>query len=155
MSNTVLQDRKSGPDWPLGFVDVATPGTPVRLTVNVDPSNVNAPETGQSNQYGAVVTGDEYTPRFQQLMVQAMKPAGGVSHGMVPTTGNVYLLRYASAGAGSGNRDDPGVMVKILLPGETFFLASAPLVKDVWSPYRYALDVDNANDGALVTGLMF
>jgi hypothetical protein len=35
------------------------------------------------------------------------------------------------------------------------FLASAPSVKDVFSPYRYLIDADSNNDAALVTGLAF
>jgi hypothetical protein len=73
---------------------------------------------------------------------------------MQTNTGNVYIVRYGDKGAGSGNRDDPGVMVAVLLPGQTLFLASAPANRNVYSPYRYYIDADNANDGALVTGIV-
>lgn len=146
MANTVLTD-KYGPDFPLGHVKVTTPGTPVSIMVNVDSSNNNAPQTPTGTDV------DEYTRTFQQIMFQGIKP--GASHGMQNNSGNVYIVRTNAAGAGSGNRDDPGVMVKVLAPGETFFLASSAWVNDVFGPYRYSLDADSANDGALVTGLSF
>lgn len=145
MPNTVLKDRQ-GPDWPLGFTAVAVPGTPVRVTLLVDPNSVDAPESATSGTSG------EYTSRFQQIMFQGFKP--GAAHGMQNNTGLVYIIRYNNAGAGSGNRDDPGVMVAVLPSGQTLFLASAPSNNNVWSPYRYALDADNAGDGALVTGIV-
>jgi hypothetical protein len=144
MPNSVLIDPH-GPDWPLGFIKVVTPGTPVRITLNVDPQAVNAPETATQS------TAAEYTVRFQQLMFQGYNPA---SHGMQNNSGLVYIIRYLSGGAGSGNRDDTGVIVAVLSPGQTLFLASAPHNRDVWSPYRYALDADNGNDGALITGIV-
>jgi hypothetical protein len=83
-------------------------------------------------------------------MFQAFKP--GASHGTQVNTGNVYIVRKGVQGA--GNRDDTGSIVKTLSPGETFFLASAALNRNVYSPYRYSLDADNANDGAFVTLIM-
>lgn len=130
-----------GPDWPLGFIAVVAPGTPVRFTFLIDPTNLDAPET--QNLTGVKA---EYTARFQQIMIQGFKPG---AHGMQPNAGFVYIVRAG------GNRDDPGSIVKVLFPGETFFLASAPLVKDVFSPYRYYVDADNAGDGALIVGLIF
>lgn len=146
MANTVLQDRQ-GPDWPLGFVKVAAAGTPVDIMANVDSSNNNAPQTPTGTNVA------EYTQRFQQILFQGVKP--GASHGMQNNSGNVYILRTNAAGAGSGNRDDTGVMVAVLAPGQTLFLASSPQVNDVFGPYRYSIDADNNNDGALVTGLIF
>lgn len=141
MPVTVVQDVH-GPDWPLGFIAVVTPGIPVQLTSLVDPTNLNDP--GSSNRTGLT---REYTSRCQQLIIQAIKP--GVAHGMVDNTGYVYIVRK------SGSRDDPGQMIKRLSPSETFFLASAPLVKDVFSPYRYYVDGDTAGDGVIVTLLIF
>lgn len=146
MPNTVLQD-KQGPDWPLGFIAVSSPGTPVRITSLVDPAGTNAPETATA------ATAAEYTPRCQQLIFSAVR--AGQTHGLAASTGNVYVIRYGAAGAGSGNRDDTGVIVACIPAGQTLFLASSPLVKDVWSPYRYAVDADNTGDGALVTALIF
>lgn len=147
MANTVLQDRQ-GPDWPLGFISVATPGTPVGIMSLVDQNNKNDPSTATSAGGTA-----EYTQRCQQIMFQGFKP--GASHGMQNNSGLVYIIRRNAGGAGSGNRDDPGVMVFVLSPGQTIFLASAPAVVDVFSPYRYSVDADNAGDGALVTLLIF
>jgi hypothetical protein len=139
---SVYQD-KQGPDWPLGFIKVATPGTPVELMSLVDPTGVNDPNAVTSS------TSDEYTPRCQQIQIQAFKP--GATHGMQLNAGNVYIVRDDGAGGGSGNRDDPGAIVTILAPGQTYFLASAPVNRNVFSPYRYSVDADNANDGVLVT----
>jgi hypothetical protein len=43
----------------------------------------------------------------------------------------------------------------MLVPGENFYLASAPQVTDVFGPYRYRIDADNSGDGAAVTLLIF
>jgi len=147
MANTILKDRQ-GVDWPLGYVNVSAAGTPVRITVNVDANNTNAPETASNT------TTDEYVFAFQQLMFQGYKPAAN-NNGMVANTGNVYILRYNANGAGSGNKTDQGVMVAVLGNSQTLFLAAGYSVNDVWNPYRYALDVDNNNEGALVTGFRF
>ena len=132
----VLLDRH-GPDWPLGFIEVAVPGTPVKLTSLVDPTDARAPEARTS----------EYSPRCQQILLQAFKP--GVAHGMQVNAGFVYIVRKG------GDRDDYGTIVKVLSPGESFYLASAPSVKDVFSPYRYYVDGDNAGDGVLAVLLIF
>ncbi len=143
MANSILQDRQ-GPDWPLGFISVATPGTPVGLMSVVDPNSYNAPNTPT----GPLV--NEYTVRAQQIIFMGFKP--GASHGWVLNTGNIYVLRK---GAGSSNYADTGVLVKVVVPGETFYLASAPQVTDVFSPYRYYIDADTAADGAMATLLIF
>ena len=67
---------------------------------------------------------------------------------MTVNAGNVYIVRK------SGNRDDTGTIIKVLSPGETFYLASAPLNRNVFSGYRYYIDADTAGDGALVTGIV-
>lgn len=144
MANTVLKDRQ-GPDWPLGFIANVTPGTPVNIMSLVDPTGVNDPASPTPGTPGA----DEYTPRCNQIVFQGVKP--GASHGLQPNTGNVYIVRFAAKGAGSGNRDDPGVIVGMIFPGGSYELASAPLNRDTWSPYRYYIDADNSGDGALVT----
>jgi hypothetical protein len=140
MTQSVMKDRQ-GPDWPLGAIAVATPGTPVGIMSLVDPTSVNAPETATTT------SSDEYTPLCQQIMFQGFKSNGGT--GMVPNAGNVYIMRKGAAGA--GNRTDFGAMVTVLLPGQTVFLASSARNRDTFSPYRYSLDADNAADGALVT----
>lgn len=145
MANTILQD-KWGPDFPLGYVNVTANGTPVRITVNVDANNTNAPETPSNS------TTQEWQAKFQQIMFQGFKPAAN-NNGMVPNTGYVYILRFNANNANtSGNKTDYGVYVSVLGPGQTIFLASGSWVNDVFSPYRYALDSDSNNEGALVTG---
>lgn len=133
-----------GPDWPLGFIKVVTPGTPVGVMSLVDPNAYNDPLTlTQAQSF-------EYTPSCQQIFFQAVKP--GASHGLQNNTGNIYLVRFAGRNAGgAGNRDDYGAIVWMLAPGANLFLSSAPLERNKFSPYRYYLDSDNANDGALVT----
>jgi hypothetical protein len=143
MANSILKD-KQGPDWPLGFVGVVTPGVPVGLMSVVDPNSYNSPNTPT----GANV--DEYTVRAQQIFFQAIKPNGAGS-GWVNNTGNVYIVRK---GTGSSNYNDTGVLVKRLVPGENFFLASAAFNLDVFSPYRYYVDADNAGDGVAPTLLI-
>lgn len=138
---TVLQDR-NGPDWPLGFIVVSTPGTPVPIMSLVDASNVNAPQTATPPvPNSATRPSNEYTATCQQIMFQGYKSAGPA----LMNTGNVYIVRKG------GSKADTGTIVKILAPGETFFLASAALNLNVFSPYRYEIDADTANDGALVT----
>jgi hypothetical protein len=144
MSNSILKD-KQGPDWPLGFIKVVTPGTPVELMSLVDSAGVNDPEAPTS------ATSDEYTVRAQQIIFQGFKP--GAAHGTQNNTGNVYIIREGD-GTGSANRDDMGNIVFTLTPGQTFTLASAPLDRNVFSPYRYTVDADNAGDGVFVTLLI-
>ena len=151
MANSVMLDWQ-GPDWPLGNIVVVTPGTPVRITSLVDPNNYNAPETALQPSTGSnIQTGgqQEYTALAQQIMFQAVK--AGASHGLQNNAGNIYIVRYGSRTVGSGNRDDLGVIVCALAPGQTFFLASAPRNRDTFSPYRYYIDADNSNDGCQVT----
>jgi hypothetical protein len=142
-TQSVMKDRQ-GPDWPLGAIAVTTPSTPVSIMSLVDSTNVNAPETATST------SSDEYSPLCQQIMFQGFKSNGGT--GMVPNTGNVYIMRKGVQGL--GNRTDFGAMVEVLLPGQTIWLASSARNRDTFSPYRYYLDADNANDGALVTLLV-
>lgn len=142
MANSVLQDRQ-GPDWPLGFVKVATPGAPVNVMSVVDPTNVNAPET--ATEAGS----NEYTPRAQRMMFMGYQPSAGAA-AYIPNTGNVYIIRKPSS-AGVGGKGDSGVLVKILAPAETWEIDAAALNRNTFSPYRYSLDADTANDGAMIT----
>jgi len=146
MANSVLKDIV-GPDWPLGFISVATPGTPVSIMSLVDATNVNDPSTASGT------TSLEYTILAQQIIFQAGRL--GASHGTAPSTGNVYLVRYPSRGAGSGNRDDPGCIIWTFPTGQSnLFLSSAPLDRNKYSPYRYYIDADNAGDGVFATLLI-
>jgi hypothetical protein len=141
MATQSVQKDKQGPDWPLGLIVVATPGTPVGIMSLVDPTGVNDPSTATPGISGA----DEYTVRAQQIMIQGFK--AGASHGLANNTGNIYVVRKGVQGA--GNRDDYGSIVATITPGLTLFLASAPFNRNVWSPYRYFIDADNASDAAL------
>lgn len=146
MATQSVQKDRQGPDWPLGFIEVVTPGTPVSIMSLVDPTSVNAPESATS------ATSNEYTVAAQQILFMGYTPNVAEGHGLITNTGNIYILRKGVQGA--GNRDDYGSLVKVVAPGETFFLASAALVRNVYNPYRYYIDADNADDGAIVTLIM-
>lgn len=147
MALSVMLDEY-GPDWPLGLIVVATPGTPVGIMSLVDSASVNAPNT--ITPTGTVAGEYEYSPSVQQIFFAAVK--AGASHGTQNNTGNIYIVRKGVQGA--GNRDDYGAMVFPLAPGASLFLSSAPLERNVFSPYRYSIDADNANDSCLVTLLI-
>lgn len=151
MANSVQLDIY-GPDWPLGFIKVVTPGTPVNIMSLVDASSVNAPNTLDPS-VPAVAGQYEYSPSVYQIQFQALKP--GASHGTQVNAGNVYIVRQG-VGSGSGNRDDSGAIIATLTPGTTtattiYNFVTAPSNKNTFSPYRYYIDADNANDGAYVT----
>ena len=150
MANSVMQDP-FGCDWPLGYVNVPTGGTPVNIMVNVDANNVNAP--GRSpGQWGVNSNQAEYSPTCHKVTFQGMKPG---NNSMVPNTGYVYIMRALGPGnqnaGGPQNRSDPGAMVYVLPPGGSVTLPSQEIDGPTISPYRYTLDVDNNNEGALVT----
>lgn len=126
--------------FPLGLVNVATSGTKVGLMSVVDPNSLYAPGTATPGTAGAT----EYSCRAQQIAFQACKSVAP----FVDNTGAVYIL-VAPAGSGTGNKTDSGVIVHALQPGETFFLASAPLNVNVFSGYDFWLDADNSGDGVL------
>ncbi len=115
---TVLKDY-TGPDCPLGWIEVAVPGTPVSIMKLIDPTEADAPET--SNR----ISGRLYPTRFQQIKFQGFKPD---THGMQYNTGNVYVVRR------TGNRDDTGLMIHVLRPGETWYLNSPPTSGAVFKP---------------------
>jgi hypothetical protein len=137
---TVLRDIH-GPCWPIGFIEVVLPGTPVKLTSLIDPADTDAP--GTPTAAGSL----EYTTRFNQILFQGMRPSK--ISGMVPNLRNVYIVRAG------GNRDDYGTIVLVVAPGQTVVLSAAPTTKDVFSLYRYWVDGDQDNDGVLVLGLIF
>lgn len=143
MPNSVHID-KQGPDWPLGSIIVTAPGTPVNIMSLVDPGLANAPGAATGT------TTDEYSPRCNQIVIQGVKGNSPV----VNNTGNIYVVRKG-VGTGTGNRADNGAIVLVIAPGSTGVLGPSALVKDVFSPYRYSIDADNANDAAQVTLLIF
>jgi hypothetical protein len=136
--------NRYGPTWPLGFIEVVTPGTPVRITSLVDPNAYGAPETLTTPGVNPSSAIPEYTFSAQQIIFQAAKPD---THGTQGNVGNVYIC------LATGTRDDPGLIVHTLTPGETFELASAAMRVNVFNLYSYYLDADNAGDGAFVTAL--
>lgn len=143
MSQSVMTDPV-GPDWPLGLIVVVTPGTPVALMSLVDPTNANSPFRAAGG------TAPRMTTSFQQMSLQGLR--AGASHGLRDNTGNVYLIR--KIGTGSKDYDDYGGIVVCVKPGQTIFLASGAHNNNVYSPYRYWVDGDNASDGLLVTGFI-
>lgn len=153
MANSVFQDP-FGSDWPLGYVNVPALGTPVNIMVNVDPNNNNAPGAGAGIPWGVARNGAEYTPTCHKVVFQGMKP-GNNTVSWVPNTGNVMICRALGPGngnaGGSGNRLDTGAIVFILGPGGVVTLPGLEVDGATISPYRYTIDVDNNNDGAIVT----
>lgn len=145
MANSIQLDIQ-GPDWPLGSIVVTAPGTPVNIMKLVDSTNSQAPQTPVSD-----VNPRQYTPRCQQIIFQGFKTNAGT--GLVVNTGNIYIVR-TGVGAGTGNRADMGSIVAVIAPGQSFVLASAPINGNVYNPYRYFIDADNANDAAQVTLLI-
>lgn len=149
MANSVLQDPQ-GIDWPLGFIAVATPGTPVNIMSLVDPGNNNAPGTPTGPGHPAAA---EYSPTCHKIFIEAVIPAN--NGGMQLSQGNIYVLRALGPGnqnsGGAGNRSDTGAMVSVLFPGGFLTLPAQEYDGPTVSPYRYVLDADFAGDGALVT----
>lgn len=137
---SILKDFQ-GPDWPLGFVEVTAPGTPVGIMTNVDSGGVNDPSVATS------ATSAEYTQRANQIIFWAFKPKLG--GGAQVNTGNVYVVRKPASGA--GGKGDTGVIVAILTPGMVWTLGTAAVNRNVFSPYRYLIDADVAGEGAFVT----
>jgi hypothetical protein len=153
MAQTVYKGY-SGPFSPLGLIVVVTAGTPVIMSSLIDPSSNNAPETAtpaaSANNTGAIVPSNEYTVTFQQIMIQGFK-AGAGGNGLVNNSGNIYVMIKGAAGL--GNRTDYGAMVLCVAPGVTAFLASAPLNRNVFTPYKLFIDADNNGDSALCMGI--
>lgn len=144
-----VQKDIQGPDWPLGLITVAASGTPVSIMSLVDSANAGAPETATpSVPPGVNEALPEYTAVAQQIIFQAVKSVAPY----VANTGTIYIVRKG-VGAGSGNKTDSGSIVAMLQPGQTFFLSSAPLNRNVFNPYRYFIDADTSGDGCLVTML--
>jgi len=147
MANSVLNLRQ-GPIWPLGMIVNVTPGTPVNIMSLVDPSSVNDPNAKTGTQ------SYEYTVRAYEILFQAAKV--GASHGTQINTGNIYILKRGGT-AGSGNRDDYGVLIATLSQGTTgvyppvFRLTAAAMNRNIFNPYDFLIDADNTGDGCQVT----
>ncbi|MGH7184503.1 MAG: hypothetical protein ACREJN_21365 [Nitrospiraceae bacterium] len=137
-----IQKDIQGPDWPLGVIVVATPGTPVNLMSLVDPTNLDAPQTPVSD-----ASPQQYTVRANQIILQGYKK--GASHGLQVNTGQVYITREGAGGA--GNRDDYGSIVATLSPGQSMIIEASAVDNNVFSPYRYFVDADNADDAVVAT----
>lgn len=143
MANPSVQQDIHGPDWPLGLIVVAAAGTPVGIMSLVDSSSLDDP----GNPTAAGVS--EYTSRgFTLLFTPCRK--GAANHGTQNNVGNIYIVRKGNSG--TGNRDDYGSIVAVLRPTDApLAFPFHAMTKDVFSPYRYSIDADNANDGAMVT----
>jgi hypothetical protein len=153
MANTVNKDVH-GPIWVLGNIANATPGTPLNIMSLVDPTLKNDP----NNPTAAGLA--EYTVRCYAIIFQACK--AGAAHGTAINTGNIYIIRrnYGTGAAGTGNRDDLGVIIQTLTIGATstgfltWTLTAAALNRDVLNPYDFVIDADTAADGCQVTLLI-
>lgn len=151
MANSIQKDFR-GPDWPLGFIQVAVPRTPVSIMSLVDPNSVNAPNAPQPPvAVGGIVTPSAgvfaYTPRGYRLIFQAFKP--GAANGTQVNTGYVYVVRAGNLGAGNSN--DYGSILYTLTPGQSWELIAGYGGDNMLNPYRYSIDGDTAGDGAFVT----
>ena len=141
MADSIQKDQY-GPDWPLGLIVVATPGTPVGIMSLVDPSSASSP-----NASGAT-SGLAFSPNAWEVIVTPAKKGG--SHGTQANTGNIYIVRQGNLGA--GNHDDYGSIVAVVRPTDPpFRLTSNSQNRNSFGPYRYFIDADNASDGAVVT----
>ncbi len=141
MANSVITSRNL-PTWPLGFIAVPTPGTPVGLMSLVDANNTMAPNYVPAPGH----EGSEYTPRFRSIQFQGQ----GNNAAVTPNTGNVYIIQ---PGNGSNNKSDLGAIVGTIYPNGTYSLPlSLGSAGMQLSPYSYKLDADVAGEGALVTG---
>lgn len=144
-----VQQTRGGPFWPLGFVAVANNGTQVCIATNIDANNLNSPNTPNPPNGIFPSTKTEYTPAFRGLGFQGYKP-GNNNNGMIPNSGNVYIL--VGPAGGNGNRADSGAMIKVLGPGQDFFYPPPGTALDMVSPYFLYLDADVDGEGALVVG---
>lgn len=152
MTASVGKD-KHGPIWVLGNIAVGTPGTPVNIMSLVDSASINAPESPVPGTTGA----DEYAIRAYEILFQACK--AGATHGTALNTGNIYICKRGN-GTGTGNRDDTGAIIATISQGASgifppiFRLTAAALNRNVFSPYEFYIDADNAADGCQVTLLI-
>jgi len=152
MANTVMVNPH-GPIWPLGLIVVAAAGTPVSIMSLVDSAGTNDPNAVVS----PTSPGAEYSPRAYEIIFQACK--AGASHGTQLNTGNIYIIKRGKV-AGSGNRDDLGVIIATISQGSSgvyppvFRITAAPMDRNVFSPYDLYIDADNANDACQVTLLI-
>ena len=138
----------------LGYVNVPATGTPVPLSINIDPSNNNAPGTAYPPPPAWPGMQTEITPTMRGFVLWGFKPGPGNGTGnngaMVSNVGNVYLLQAAAAG-GSGNKSDTGAIVAIIGPGNSYSFPPEGFQGLRFSPYYLWIDTDANNEGALVT----
>jgi len=144
-----VQINRTGPLWPLGYINVANAGVPsANLASLVDANGTSAPNFSPSPGN----PGSEYTPRFKSLWLYGFHP-GANNNGMVPNNGYVYV-NWNPSGNANLNRSDSGSMVGILSPGgELSIPQSLASIGMQVSPYSFTLDADVNGDGALVVGV--
>lgn len=143
MANSLFNNKASGPFWPLGNIVVPVPGTPVGIMSLVDPTSKWDPSTPTS-----AANPDGFTVRTQQIYFAAYKAGGGPPR-LVVNTGIIYVVLKPLQANGASS--DTGNIIKQLIPGETFYLGSAPMNRNVFGPYQLFIDADTANDGCQVT----
>lgn len=138
----------NGVQWPLGFIPVATAGTPVNIMSRVDANNLYAPGTAPGP------LGAAYSARCHKIFFQGYSP-GNNNNGMLPNSGNIYVLIALGPGnsnsGGPGNRTDSGAMVLVVPPGGFAQMPADEIDRAPISPYGYAIDADVSGEGALVT----
>lgn len=117
-----------GPYWPLGQITVATPGTPVPMTQNLNAKGLSYTQTG----------GSEYAAAFNQIWVQA-----GTAN-----TNNIYIVVQG------GNKNDTNSIVFALAPGQYIFIGTSAQDRNTFGLGDFLIDADTANNFAQVTGIV-
>lgn len=149
MAPSVMRDI-NGPDWPLGNIVVAVPGTPVNIMSLVDPALGSAPEKLLPSPLSG-----EYSIRCWKILFQPYKVGAGPP-AFALNTGNIYVVR-AGVTPGVGNKTDTGAVIAILPPGALttpppgFMLDMPANTFNTLNPYRYFIDADTAADACQVT----
>lgn len=125
---TVAKNRFGGP-WPLGFIAVTVPGTPVCINSLVDPSGIFT-STSTTTEYSDAVAKIEFTA-----------PA--------TNAGPIYIVTKG------GSKSDTGSILATLTPGSpTYVVPSVPNNMNTLGIEQYYVDADNPNDGAQVTAFV-
>lgn len=135
-----VQKNIHGPIWPLGFIAVPTPGTPVNIMNLVDPNNTIWNPNQPTPPSTSAVPVSEYAARAAYIWVQAVKTGSP----WTITTGNIYVCMT------SGGKADPGGVIAVCFPGNFLQLPGVAAVKNVFNPYEIFLDADVAGEGAIV-----
>lgn len=117
-----------GPYWPLGRITVATPGTPVPLTQNLNAAGLAYVPTGTS----------QYAAAFNQILVRAA----------VANTANIYIV------VPGGSKNDTNSIIAFLQPGEFIYIGNSARNLNTFGLTDFLIDADTAANYAQVTGVV-